>query len=157
MPELHDLAIVARVALAAALGGVIGLERELSGKPAGLRTHMLVAASAALITALARVLLALFLADAPGQSVRTDPTRILEAIVVGISFVGSGMIVFHRDSHQVEGLTTAASILMVAGLGVAVAAERAVLAICVTGLVVAIVLGVGALERQIGRWRERKK
>lgn len=135
------------IALAAALGGILGFERELAGKPAGLRTHVLVCASAALLVLLALELIGDFREEALG-SVRADPVRVIQAVVVGISFLGTGTILTQRDG-QVEGLTTAASVLMTAAIGMTIAVERWLLAVCVTVGVVLVLAGLGALEKRL--------
>jgi putative Mg2+ transporter-C (MgtC) family protein len=103
-----------RVAVAAALGGAIGLERELDEKAAGLRTHMLVAAGSALFTLVG----AYGFAEFPGSSV--DPSRIAAQIVTGIGFLGAGVI--FRQGFSVRGLTTAASLWLAAAIGMAAGA-----------------------------------
>src|SRR6476661_1929523 len=95
-----------RLALAGVLGGLIGLERELREREAGLRTHLLVAVGAALFT----------IAGAYGfGSIRTDPTRVAAQIVTGIGFLGAGAII--RQGFSVRGLTTAATLWVVAAVG----------------------------------------
>jgi putative Mg2+ transporter-C (MgtC) family protein len=110
---------------------VVGLEREFADKPAGLRTHMLVGATSAFL-----VLMAFRAVDSLDQEayLRTDPIRIIEAIVVGISFLGAGTILknVRQGEGDVEGLTTSASILSVAVVGIAVALNNFVLAVAVT-------------------------
>ncbi|TWT71342.1 MgtC/SapB family protein [Crateriforma conspicua] len=145
---------MAPIAVAAGLGFLLGLEREIAGKPAGIRTHMIVAAGSAMLMLLSQRIFDDFQSQQPDQLLRSDPIRVLQAIVVGISFLGAGTIV--HDQHEgVEGLTTAATIYLTAGIGVAAAIGQTRLAIVVTlgGLVV---LGiVGALERCIARWHRR--
>jgi putative Mg2+ transporter-C (MgtC) family protein len=143
--------ILGSVALAMILGAVIGLEREAKDKPAGLRTHMLVAGAAAFLVALSDVAVQRFGADLPTGLVRSDPIRIIEAVITGISFLGAGTILRHRGSDHVEGLTTAASLLLVAALGICVALSQVVLAIGVTVLVFATLRGVGLLRRWLAR------
>ncbi len=107
------------------------MEREFAEKPAGLRTHMLVGATAAFIVALdLRAIAALKSLNL----IRPDPTQIITAIVIGISFLGAGTIFKkpQRDSEPVEGLTTGASLLSVAAIGIAVAFDAYVLAVGVT-------------------------
>ena len=104
-----------RLALAAVLGGILGLNREMAFKPAGLRTHALVSLGAALAT-----ITGLALTQPPGND-PAAPGRIIQGIVAGIGFIGSGVILHRRDEH-VEGLTTAASIWVIAATGVAVGA-----------------------------------
>lgn len=123
-----ELQILGKVALAALLGGAVGLEREFAEKPAGLRTHMLVGATAALFVMLAAQMISSF---EPQDIVTVDPVRVIEAIVVGISFLGAGTIFKYTRQGEgiVEGLTTSASILAVAAMGIAVAMNAFVLAV----------------------------
>ena len=136
LPELHqymshgtgvELRLFAKVVIACLLGGVIGYEREGSDKPAGLRTHMLVAMSSALLLGLGEVMVLRFPLAAGGQAVRSDPIRIMQAIIMGIGFLGAGTIFHHRGRGYIEGLTTAASLLMAAAIGMAVVLELFVL------------------------------
>jgi len=89
----------------------MGLERELAQKPAGLRTHMLVAGASSLLVVLGDVMIANYSTSSFVQAIQTDPIRIMEAIITGISFLGAGTIIFRNQDETVEGLTTAASIL----------------------------------------------
>jgi putative Mg2+ transporter-C (MgtC) family protein len=103
--------VVLRLLAATALGGAIGLDRELTQKPAGLRTHALVALGAALVTASALQL------GVRSDLTHADPaSRVIQGIVAGIGFIGGGVIL-HSD-RNVRGLTTAASIFVAAALGV---------------------------------------
>lgn len=144
-----ELRVAAEVGVAMLLGGLIGIEREAAHKPAGFRTHMLVAGSAALLVGLGHALVMEF-----GQHAQThlqsDPIRIVEAIVTGVSFLGAGTIFRRRRGKTVEGLTTAASLLVCAALGVCVALERFVLAGTVTVLVLLVLRVIGHFERWIG-------
>nr|WP_246351692.1 MgtC/SapB family protein [Deinobacterium chartae] len=130
------------------LGGLIGLERELANKPAGFRTHMLIAGTTALMAGLGLLLLQNFGNVVEGDLIRTDPIRILEATVAGVSFLGAGVI-FRSRSSSPEGLTTAASILLAAGLGVAVALHAYVVAVGVTLLALLVLRALHSLERRI--------
>lgn len=125
-----QLQILGEMVLAMLLGGVIGFEREAAEKPAGLRTHMLVAGSAALLTGLGRVLVTQMGIDE--ALISADPIRIIEAVVTGITFLGAGTIIRNRSDNHVEGLTTAASLLLVGALGIGVALGQFVLAIGAT-------------------------
>lgn len=145
-----DLGLLTRVLAATFLGGLIGIERELARKPAGFRTHMLVAASATLLVGLADVLVTRFSYEAYGGSLRADPIRIVEAVVTGVAFLGAGTI-FRRDGDVVEGLTTAASILLAAAIGVAVALERWIVALGVTLLVLLVLRGIRGVEDRLER------
>ncbi|MBA2668224.1 MAG: MgtC/SapB family protein [Trueperaceae bacterium] len=124
-----ELAVLLRVAGAMAVGTLIGLERELAGKPAGLRTHMLVTGASCLIVLLGDLAISEFYAAEASGVIQADPLRIFEAIIVGVSFLGAGTIWKSQDEHRVEGLTTAASLLFAATLGAAVALERFGLAV----------------------------
>jgi putative Mg2+ transporter-C (MgtC) family protein len=122
-----EFQMLGKVIIAALLGGLVGIEREAADRPAGLRTPMLVGATSTLFVILADLMLASF---DPGDVIRADPVRIVEAIVVGISFLGAGTILKYRREGErvVEGLTTSASILSVAAIGIAVALDAYVLA-----------------------------
>jgi len=102
---------IIKVVFAMFLGGLMGLERELAQKPAGLRTHMLVAGASSLLVVLGDVMIANYSTSSFVQAIQTDPIRIMEAIITGISFLGAGTIIFRNQDETVEGLTTAASIL----------------------------------------------
>lgn len=140
-----ELAALSKLVLAVLLGGLIGFERELADRPAGLRTHMLVAATATLLVILAQRLV---LAFTPQELVTHDPVRVIEAIIVGISFLGAGTIFRGQQSSEpVQGLTTAASVLFTAVLGIAVALEAYVLVIGAVVLILFVNLGLRHLQR----------
>jgi putative Mg2+ transporter-C (MgtC) family protein len=141
-----QLRILVYVVLAMVMGAAIGFDREVRNKPAGLRTHMLVAGAAALLVGLGDVIVEHFHADLGAQLVRTDPTRIIEAVITGVSFLGAGTIIRQRGSNQVEGLTTAASLLFVAAIGVCAALSQVLLAIGLTVLALLTLSGVSTLE-----------
>jgi putative Mg2+ transporter-C (MgtC) family protein len=102
------LEILLRLFCAALMGGLIGFERELNHKPAGMRTHILIAVGAALFSIFSIVLLQTY----PGQA---DVSRIVSQIVVGVGFLGAGTIM--RSEGSIGGLTTAAAIWVVAAIG----------------------------------------
>jgi len=114
--SLDWLDVLFRLGVAAGLGAVIGLERELDEKAAGLRTHMLVSLGSALFTMVGAYGFHDFLTGG-GAIVRTDPTRIAAQVVTGIGFLGAGVI--FRQGFSVRGLTTAASLWVVAAVGMA--------------------------------------
>jgi putative Mg2+ transporter-C (MgtC) family protein len=148
MNWVMQLEIIGEVALAMLLGGVIGFEREMADKPAGFRTQMLVAGAAALLVGLGDALLLRFIVEGK-TNVTADPIRIVEAIVTGISFLGAGTI-FRRDSsEQVQGLTTAASILLCAAVGISVALRQFVLSIGVTVLALIVLRGLTGIEKRL--------
>jgi putative Mg2+ transporter-C (MgtC) family protein len=137
--------ILREVAIALVLGGVIGFEREAANKPAGFRTHMLVAGAAALLGGIGFTLV-----ERPWSgSVRADPIRILQAIIIGVSFLGAGTIVRGKHPEQVHGLTTAASLLMSSGIGIAVALNQMVLAFGVAVLVSVVLHVLGRFEARV--------
>jgi putative Mg2+ transporter-C (MgtC) family protein len=113
-PHLTWLEALVRIAVAAGLGGVVGLERELDEQAAGLRTHMLVAVGSAVFTLVG----AYGFSDFPARNV--DPTRVAAQVVTGIGFLGAGLI--FRQGFTIRGLTTAASLWLVAAIGVAAGA-----------------------------------
>lgn len=109
-----QLEMVGLVAVAVVLGAVIGAERELANKSAGLRTHALVAAGSALAVAIGHILYE----SAANDGANGDPGRALHAVLTGIGFIGAGAII-QNNKESVEGLTTAASIWFAAGVGIA--------------------------------------
>lgn len=115
LPDAREAVRVAVRLLAALLaGGVIGLQREVSGKAAGLRTHMLVCAGTAL-----------FVLAAVNIGMQQDAlSRVIQGLVTGIGFLGAGAILKVESSHQIKGLTTAAGIWMTAAIGVAIGLGR---------------------------------
>jgi putative Mg2+ transporter-C (MgtC) family protein len=116
IPELTWPHVLLRLTVAAALGGAIGFERELRERGAGLRTHLLVCLGSALFTIVSAYGFHEFLVHG-GSLVRTDPTRIAAQIVSGIGFLGAGAII--RQGLSVRGLTTAATLWLVAAIGMA--------------------------------------
>src|SRR4051795_10375895 len=108
--------VLLRLLIAALLGGAIGFERELRERQAGLRTHLVVSVGSALFTLVSAYGFNEFLTSG-GALVRTDPTRIAAQIVSGIGFLGAGAII--RQGLSVRGLTTAATLWLVAGIGMA--------------------------------------
>jgi putative Mg2+ transporter-C (MgtC) family protein len=146
--------VLGEVAIAMVLGGLIGAERELADKPAGLRTHMLIAGAAALLTGLADTMLHRF--SGPGDAIRSDPLRVIEAIVTAVGFLGAGMIIRRGDGEHVEGLTTAASVLFAAAVGVCVALREFLLALGVTILDLATLRGAKLVENRIRRARRSR-
>lgn len=136
--DLHSqIDLLVRILLAILLGGIIGFEREMAKKPAGIRTTMLVAGAAALLVSLGDVIVERFAAEGLKDVLRTDPIRIVEAIIVGISFIGAGTIIQRESEERVENLTTAATILFTATIGIAVALEQFFLA---SGLTIALLI-----------------
>lgn len=140
-----QFSIFGEILMAILLGGLVGLEREYANKPAGLRTHILVAISASLITALGNFIVNE--SNSP-SAVTTDPVRIIQAIVVGISFLGAGTILQKKYEGSVEGLATSASILATAAIGIAVSLGLVLLAFLTT----VSILTVNRLLIPVERW-----
>lgn len=133
MPDEWDMAL--RVVVAGLLGGLVGYDREAANKPAGIRTHMVVAAGAALFVGTGQ--LAAFAMRGDGTDVTgLDASRVLAGVVTGIGFLGAGTII--RKEGSVRGLTTAAGVWTVAGIGATVALGFWWLAIIATGLLLAV-------------------
>ena len=148
--HLLQVQILGQVALAMVLGGLIGLDRELARRPAGLRTHALVGAGSALFVSLGDVLITHFHSAIANDILRSDPLRLIEAVITGISFLGAGTIIRSQSKGRVEGLTTAASILVAAGIGVCVAIHQFILAIGAMMLVLLILRGLHIVEAKLG-------
>lgn len=146
--------LVVRLLLALLLGGLIGIERELSEKPAGLRTHIMVALGSAAFTLIGFQLYA-SLSDATDQVARIDPIRIVEGIAGGIGFLGAGAILHSQGA--VEGLTTAASIWLSGAVGVACGGGSYHVALVSTGFALGTLYLLGRVERRLHRWRERRR
>jgi putative Mg2+ transporter-C (MgtC) family protein len=147
---------IAKVIIAIILGGIIGLEREIAGKPAGLRTHMLVAGASTLFVILGFYMIQHFVVSSlPASSFEGDPIRIMQAVITGISFLGAGTIIV-RKKDRLEGLTTAGSILFVTGIGMAIALDEILMGVILTLLVVGILYLVGKLDRWLADKRYEK-
>jgi putative Mg2+ transporter-C (MgtC) family protein len=142
-----ELAVIGRIALAMLLGGLIGIERETANRPAGFRTHTLVCATAAMLVGLTDPLLDLGRLHA-GSRLTFDPLRIVEAVVTGVSFLGAGTIFRRSGTSHVEGLTTAASLLACAAVGIAVGTRQYVLAISVTVLILLVLRSLLLVENR---------
>jgi putative Mg2+ transporter-C (MgtC) family protein len=136
--------IFLRFSMATIVGGLIGLNRELMHKPAGLRTHALVALGAAIATALVAW------DAATGTPAHFDAmSRVLQGIITGIGFLGAGVILRTENGQSVHGLTTAASIWLSACLGSACGAGAWVIAACAFVFVMLILIVGGAVEGRI--------
>jgi putative Mg2+ transporter-C (MgtC) family protein len=131
--------LLIQLLLAILLGGAVGLERELSGKPAGLRTNILICVGATLFTVLSLKL----------SGVRGDPARVAAQILPGVGFIGAGTIMHARGS--VSGLTSAATIWVVSAIGMALGAGAFEEALGTALLVIIVLQGLGWLERYVSR------
>lgn len=152
MEALHngELWILVRVAAAMALGGVLGIERELGRHAAGLRTHMLIAGAAALIVGLGDVVAQHFTQEQYRDLLRIDPTRLIESVVAAVGFVGAGAILRATGDQQVRGLTTASSLLMAAAIGIAAGLGNYLLAFGASLLCVVVLAVFRRLEGHMG-------
>ena len=151
MPDLSLGELILRVALAAVLGGAIGAERELRERGAGLRTHMLVSVGSALFTLVSAYGFTDFQFSTP-RGIVFDPTRIAAQIVTGIGFLGAGAII--RQGLSVRGLTTAATLWVVAAIGLAAGAGYYSAAVVTTAVVL---LALGPLRTVARRFYSRVK
>lgn len=149
---ISQFEIISRLVLAAALGSVIGFERERLSWAAGLRTHMLVCVGAALIM----VVSAFGFSDILGTPhVVLDPSRVAAQVVSGIGFLGAGSILLRGE--VIRGLTTAASLWAVAAVGLAVGGGMYTAAIAATVIMLIILAGIKPLERRYFTARQRRE
>ena len=150
IPHLDLWEVALRLAVAAALTGAVGLERELRERAAGLRTHMLVGVGSALFTIISAYAWGDFIFDRT-QGTAFDPTRIAAQIVTGIGFLGAGVII--RQGLSIRGVTTAAGLWVAAAIGMAVGAGYWGAALIGTGVVL---VGLGPLRMAEG-WVVRRR
>ncbi|HYT72498.1 MAG TPA: MgtC/SapB family protein [Gemmatimonadales bacterium] len=143
--DVFHLELLLQLVLAILLGGAIGLERELSGKPAGLRTNVLICVGATLFTALSVTL----------SLGRGDPARIAAQILPGVGFIGAGTILHTRGS--VTGLTSAATIWVVAAIGMALGAHAYEAALGTALLVLVVLQGLRWVEDLVARASSRSR
>ena len=143
--DIFKLELMLQVGLATVLGGAIGLERELGGKPAGLRTNILICIGSVLYTHLS-------IAMVGGTA---DPTRVAGQIVTGVGFIGAGTILHARGA--VVGLTSAATIWVVAAIGVALGSGFYLEGIGTTLVVLAVLAGLGRVEKLVERQSMRSR
>lgn len=135
--------IALKLLLAVLCGGAIGFERELSRKPAGLRTNVLICMGAALFMIVSRHI--------GGGAPYTDPARLVAQVVTGVGFIGAGVILQSRGS--ITGLTTAATILVVSAVGITVGEGMSVVAVMATILIIVVLVVLRKVERAFVRRR----
>ena len=140
-----ELQLLVRLLVAAALAGLLGWERESARKAAGLRTHMLVGIAAALYTSIGQ----LSVQDMAAQSenFQADPIRAIQAVAIGIGFLGSGVIFMSRTEDRVYGLTTAASVWATAAIGIAAGLGHYILAVGATVLLLLVLRGLARFDK----------
>ncbi|OZI42398.1 MgtC/SapB family protein [Bordetella genomosp. 4] len=133
--------IVMRLGLAVILGAAIGYEREMKGKDAGLRTHMLVSLGAAIFV---------LVPSASGMQI-ADMSRVMQGVIAGVGFLGAGAILKQENDRVVKGLTTAASIWIVAAIGVAAGYGREATAVASTLIALFVLAVVNRFEKKISQ------
>ena len=141
------LEVLYRLAAAVLVGCVLGVNRDLRDKPAGLRTHALVALGAALLTVTAEEL-----AFSRDQIDGAVVSRVIQGIMSGIGFIGGGVILRDVQRNDIHGLTTAASIWLAACLGVSCGAGHWVVALLALAFTLVVLVLGGPVERTIYRW-----
>ena len=146
---LSDFEIITRLLITFFLSGLVGLERQVHRRSAGLRTHILVGLGSCLI-----MLTSLYVFDIYKDKVALDPTRIAAGVITGIGFLGAGAII--RDKESIKGLTTAASIWVVSGLGLAVGTGFIRTAIYTTVLVLIVLHLLRCLDSLIFKVQKPK-
>jgi len=143
--DIFKLELMLQLGLATLLGGAIGLERELGGKPAGLRTNILICLGSVLYT---HISIAMMGADSP------DPTRVAAQVVTGVGFIGAGTILHARGA--IVGLTSAATIWVVAAIGVTLGSGFYLEGVGTTVIVLAVLAGLGRVEKLVERQSLRR-
>ena len=145
---MTEVDAIIRILVATILGAMLGLEREITAKPAGLRTHMLVAEGSCLF-----MVGAILLAEQTdtGPFAVIDPTRVGSTIVTGVGFLGAGMIL--RSGDRVQGLTTAAGIWVAAAIGMLIGSGFFVIGLFGTILSLVTLVGLRFIERKLLRPR----
>jgi len=145
-PDLN-IELVFQLLLASLLGGLIGLEREIHGRPAGFRTHLLVSLGSCLFCITSIEFYRIFGNFSGTSAIGVDPGRIAAQVVTGIGFLGAGAII--RDKASVRGLTTAACLWVAAALGISCGIGLFYLAICVTVVALASLLLLKQVEKRL--------
>ena len=144
---LPPLQVVLRTLMAVVVGCLIGLDRELRNKPAGMRTHILISLAAALFTLITFELHYQFAGE---EGKTADPVRIIEAVTAGVAFLAAGAIIQSRGN--VQGLTTGANMWLAGALGVACGAGYYMLAVIGTGFALVVLVVLGKLQ---ARWTDK--
>ena len=147
IPSLNWLDISIRLVAAAVLAGIVGIDREVRDKPAGLRTYMLVGLGAAAFTVFASNLVHDLAAAGDQTGIRLDPTRIIQGIIGGLGFLGAGTIIHSRG--DVHGITTAAGIWIAGAIGLGCGAAYYFTAFLVTLIAVICLIPVQFLEYKL--------
>ena len=146
MVNQYDLLL--DIVIASFLSGLVGLERGLNEKPAGFRTHMILGGSVALLVQMGQVIILRYQSINGLGQLQADPIRIIQAIIIGISFLGAGMVLQVKSEEKVKYLTSSATILLSAGIGLSVALKQYVIAVGITLLA----LFINYILRMIIKW-----
>ena len=147
LPDGRHLAVVIiRVIAAVILGGILGLQREKAGKPAGLRTHMIVCLGTAVVV----------LACLASSMDMSGLSRVIQGIVTGIGFIGAGSILKLSEQREIRGLTTAAGLWMTAAIGVAIGLGSLGVALIGTATTFIVLSLIGAVEARLEK-REKTR
>ncbi len=139
---MSDFQIIFRLVLSCILSGLIGLERQLHRRAAGLRTHILVCVGSTLI-----MLTSIYIFDIYKDKVPSDPARLAAGIITGIGFLGAGTII--RYGEEVKGLTTAASLWVIAAIGMGIGCGFYTASIATTIIVLSVLLLLRRIEGRI--------
>jgi putative Mg2+ transporter-C (MgtC) family protein len=148
---IEQLTVLLRLSAAMFLGALIGIDREAAQKPAGLRTHILVAGAASLLVSMGELLVKQLSIELGSQLIMGDPIRIIAAIITGVSFLGAGTIIRLRSNGGVKGLTTAASLLFASVIGISVSLSEWIVAVGATLLVLIILRLLPMLDQALNR------
>lgn len=141
------LTLATRLGIAAVLGAIIGLEREIKNHPAGLRTHMLVSLAAAVFTVMTFEIYHEMVDLGATNIARLDPIRVIEAVTAGVAFLAAGAII-RSGARDVKGLTTGAGMWTAGAIGVAAGAGFYSIAAMATVLVLVITILLGFIEKR---------
>ena len=147
MPD--DLEIILRLVLASFLGGLVGLEREVHGREAGVRTYLLVSLGSALIMIVSEYLVFEYQGKFSSDIFRVDPGRIAAQAITGIGFLGAGVIIRYKNS--IRGLTTAASMWVVCAVGLAIGSGYYLFGSVVSGIAILSLIGLKGIEKKLSK------
>ncbi|MEK7576024.1 MAG: MgtC/SapB family protein [Patescibacteria group bacterium] len=145
---ITNLEIFTRLLLAIILGGALGIERSMAGKTAGMRTYSIVSMGAAMFVIISNIVSLQYV------NFSFDPLRMASQVIVGIGFIGAGLIIFREE--KISGLTTAAGLWVSAGIGMATGFGLYALAIIATALTLFIFIALWFVEKKIQRSIDKK-
>lgn len=146
---VSEVEILIRFVLASVLGGVIGLEREIHGREAGIRTYLLVSLGSALIMVISEFLALKYYNGPFSETLRSDPGRIAAQAITGIGFLGAGVILRYKET--IRGLTTAACMWVVCAIGLCVGAGYYLFGLTVSAIALGSLIGLKEWEKRISK------